>query len=67
MNRKCPICRKKVDYIDFRSAHGLQYFITPWAKIKPSSDSGTCAKHQRRIKDAIKRARYLAIMPYLSR
>jgi len=65
--RQCYFCRKKIDVIDFKDANLLQRFLTPWGKMKAGHDTGTCSKHQRRLSEAIKRARFLALMPYVRR
>ena len=63
--KQCQFCRKKVDQIDFRDVAILTKFLTPWSKIKAGRDTGTCSRHQRDLSDAIKRARYMALMPYV--
>lgn len=63
--RQCNFCRKKVSYIDFRDVNTLSKYLTPWSKMKAGRDTGTCAKHQRQLTDAIKRARFMALMPYV--
>ncbi len=63
--KQCQFCRKKIDYLDFRDSNLLMKFLTPWSKIKPARDTGTCAKHQRMLTDAIKHARFMALMPYV--
>lgn len=65
--KQCQFCRKKVDYIDFRDVNTLIKFLTPWNKMKAARDTGTCSKHQRILSDAIKRARFMALMPYVKR
>ncbi|OGD57180.1 30S ribosomal protein S18 [Candidatus Berkelbacteria bacterium RBG_13_40_8] len=65
--RQCYFCRKKIDVIDFKDVNLLQRYLTPWAKMKAAHDTGTCAKHQRRLAEAIKRARFMALMPYVKR
>lgn len=65
--KSCFFCRKKVDYIDFRNSQALSRFMTSWSKIKGGKDTGTCAKHQRKLTQAIKRARFMAMLPYLTR
>ncbi len=52
---------------DYKDANTLQRFLTPWSKIKEGKDTGVCAKHQRILGREIKRARYLALLPYTSR
>jgi small subunit ribosomal protein S18 len=65
--KQCQFCRKKVDFIDFRDVNTLTKFLTPWSKMKSARDTGTCAKHQRRLSEAIKRARYMGLLPYVKR
>ena len=65
--KKCQFCRKKVTVIDFKDTQTLQKFLTPWTKMRAGRDTGTCAKHQRRLSEAIKRARYMALLPYVRR
>ncbi len=68
MSRKeCYFCRKKLSEIDYRDTALLSRYLGFWAKIKPAHDTGVCAKHQRRLEEAIKRARYLGLMPYTTR
>ena len=52
---------------DYKDVSTLQRYITPWGKIKEGRDTGTCAKCQRQLTKAIKRARFLALMPYTTR
>ena len=63
---KCWFCRKSIITIDYKDPN-IGRYLTNWGKIKPGSDSRVCAKHQRRLSEAIKRARFLALLPYLSR
>ncbi len=63
--RQCQFCRKKIDYIDFRDTNTLTKYLTAWSKIKPARDTGNCARHQRMLTDAIKRSRFMALMPYV--
>lgn len=65
--KECYFCRHNIEEIDFTNAALLSRFLSPWAKIKSGSESGLCPKHQRRLAKAIKKARYLAIIPYVSR
>ena len=59
-----PFCETRVRFIDYKDDRTLGRFITDHGKILPSRLSGTCARHQRQLSTAIKRARYLAIIPY---
>ncbi len=65
--RKDCFFTKKNITPDYKDVATLQRYITPWGKIKEAKDTGTCAKCQRRLSDAIKRARFLALMPYTVR
>jgi len=60
----CRFCVDKDLDIDYKNDSILQYFVTERGKIIPRRISGTCAKHQRRLTKAIKRARNVALMPY---
>ena len=68
-NRKrkkvCIFCADKVAYIDYKDAK-LRKFISERGKILPRRISGTCAKHQRELNPAIKRARHAALLPYIT-
>ncbi|MFC1555682.1 30S ribosomal protein S18 [candidate division KSB1 bacterium] len=64
--RICRFCEAKTEYIDYRDEKLLMKFTTEQGKIIPRRISGTCAKHQRQLVRAIKRARQLAIIPYIS-
>ena len=62
--RFCRFCADKVKTIDYKDVKRLEAFITERGKIVSSRISGNCAKHQRRIAEAIKLARFLSLMPY---
>jgi len=62
----CAFCTGKVDVIDYKRPELLRRFLTDRGKIKPRRRTGTCAKHQRRLAVAIKRARHLALLPYVA-
>ena len=55
-----------IEYIDFKNEKKLMRFTTEQGKIIPRRTSGTCAKHQRQLTRAIKRARHLALMPFIA-
>lgn len=63
--KACPFCEGRTRYVDFKDDRGLGRFITDHGKILPSRLSGVCARHQRQLATAIKRARFLALVPYL--
>ena len=61
----CVFCADKVDFIDYKDSAKLRKFISERGKIMPRRISGTCAKHQRELNTAIKRARQVALLPYV--
>ena len=61
----CFFCRDKVEYIDYKDSAKLRPYITDRGKISPRRKTGTCARHQRALTTAIKRARHLALIPYV--
>ena len=69
-NRKrrkvCYFCSEKIALIDFKDTTLLRTYISERAKILPRRVSGTCAKHQRQLTTAIKRARHMSLLPYIS-
>ena len=60
----CLFCRDKIEDIDYKNPVPLRPYISDRGKIAPRRKTGTCAKHQRRLTLAIKRARHLALLPY---
>jgi small subunit ribosomal protein S18 len=62
----CKFCVDKIHYVDYKDTRLLQGFILERAKILPRRISGTCARHQRMVQQAIKRARHLALVPFTS-
>ena len=62
----CIFCEDKIDYIDYKDTNRLRKFISERGKILPRRVSGACAKHQRQVTVAIKRARVVALLPYIS-
>ncbi len=62
----CSFCKDKVKTIDYKDPVKLRHYISDRAKIEPRRRSGTCAKHQRLLAMAVKRARYLALLPYVT-
>ena len=63
--KSCPFCETRVRFIDFKDDRTLGRFLTDTGKILPSRLSGVCARHQRQLAVSIKRARYLALIPYI--
>ncbi|MGQ0568758.1 MAG: 30S ribosomal protein S18 [Armatimonadota bacterium] len=62
--KNCAFCVEKVKEIDFKDSLRIRRFVTDRGKILPRRVSGNCAKHQRLLAVAIKRARELALLPY---
>ena len=60
----CPLCANKELVLDYKNADQLKKFINDKGKILPRRATGACAKHQRDITIAVKRARQIAILPY---
>ena len=60
----CVFCQEKVGEIDYKDVNRLKKFITEAGKILPRRMSGTCAKHQRELSTAIKRARIASLLPF---
>lgn len=61
----CTFCVDKVDHIDYKDVNRLRRFMTEKGKILPRRQTGVCAKHQRTLAVAIKRARHMALLPYV--
>ena len=61
----CSFCRDKVKDIDYKDPLQLRSYVSDRGKIEPRRKTGTCAKHQRILAMAIKRARHLALLPYV--
>lgn len=62
----CMFCKDKVEFIDYKDVNKLKKYITESGKISPKRATGTCARHQRELAIAIKRARTVALLPYTS-
>ncbi len=62
----CEYCANKEAVIDYKDSNALRKYISERGKILPRRITGTCAKHQRAITIAVKRARQIAVLPYIS-
>jgi small subunit ribosomal protein S18 len=60
----CICCQEKINHVDYKQTDILRKFVSGQFKILSSSRSGLCQKHQRKVANAIKLARYMALMPY---
>jgi small subunit ribosomal protein S18 len=63
----CRFCADKVDFIDYKDVRILRSFITERGKVFPSRMTGTCAKHQRELSGAIKKARNIALLSFMEK
>ncbi|NIR44832.1 MAG: 30S ribosomal protein S18 [Gemmatimonadetes bacterium] len=63
--KACHLCESKISVVDYKDEQLLSRFVTERGKIVPSRITGTCAPHQRQLTRAIKRGRYLALIPYV--
>jgi small subunit ribosomal protein S18 len=63
--KTCRFCEEKTTHIDYKQVDMLRSFLTDRGKIRPRRQTGTCAKHQRQLAVAIKRARHLALLPFV--
>ncbi len=63
--KTCPVCEAGVRVVDYKDERTLGRFLTDRGKILPSRLSGMCARHQRQLSTAIKRARQLLLLPYI--
>ncbi len=64
--RVCAFCEEKLDTLDYKDVNRIKKFISERGKILPRRISGTCAKHQRAVTTAVKRARHIALVPYVN-
>ena len=60
----CIFCVDKIKYIDYKDINRLRRYLSDRAKIEPRRKSGVCAKHQRKLTTALKRARHMALLPF---
>ncbi|MFH0819906.1 MAG: 30S ribosomal protein S18 [bacterium] len=65
--KNCYFCLNAEQRVDYKDAQILRRFLSSYAKIRPRRKSGLCAKHQRKMAEAIKRARIMALIPFLKR
>ena len=63
--RVCGFCVDKVEHIDYKDVARLRRYLSDRAKIEPRRKTGTCARHQRALSVALKRARHMALLPYI--
>ncbi len=61
----CPFCKEKVEEIDYKDIGRIRRFLSGRGKILSSKLTGVCSKHQRMLARAVKRARFLALLPFI--
>ncbi|MFA5927088.1 MAG: 30S ribosomal protein S18 [Patescibacteria group bacterium] len=65
--KKCLFCKAKLtEEIDYKNVTALTRYLNRWNQIESAGRTGNCAKHQRQLTQAIKRARHLALMPFVA-
>ena len=62
----CSFCVDRVEHVDYKDTSRLRRFLSERSKILPRRMTGTCARHQRDLTEAIKRARHLALLPFVT-
>lgn len=65
VNKSCYLCEYKISYLDYKDVALLRRFMSPHAKILGSKRTGTCRVHQRVVQTALKRARQMALLPFV--
>ena len=64
--RPCILCEQKISYVDYKDTQFLRRFMSPHAKILGRKRTGSCQKHQKLITQALKRARHMALLPFVA-
>lgn len=64
--KPCPYCKDKIDQVDYKDIDGLRRFISEKGKMRSRRITGACRRHQNQIARAVKRARELALLPYVA-
>jgi small subunit ribosomal protein S18 len=64
--KSCYFCREKIDEIDYKNVNQLRRYISEKGKIRSRRITGACRRHQRQVSLAVKRAREMALLPYVS-
>lgn len=62
--RLCQFCAEKVTFIDYKQTDIVKRHVTEQGKMRPRRETGTCARHQRMVARAVKRARHMALIPF---
>jgi ribosomal protein S18 len=64
--KPCVFCTEKISYVDYKDTQFLRRFMSPHAKILSGKKNGNCGKHQRMVSKALKQARHMALLPFVS-
>jgi small subunit ribosomal protein S18 len=64
--KPCPYCKEKIEQVDWKDVDMLRRFVSERGKIRSRRISGTCRRHQNQVSRAVKRARELALLPYVA-
>ena len=64
--KPCPYCKDKIEHVDYKDVAGLRRFISERGKIRSRRITGACRRHQSQIANAVKRAREVALLPYVA-
>jgi small subunit ribosomal protein S18 len=65
--KQCYFCQNNINEVDYKEEQLLRRFINSYGKIFPKKRTGVCARHQRKLAVAIKRARIMALLPFINR
>lgn len=63
--KSCTLCEDKVERVDYKDANLLDRYLTDRGKILPRRATGACSRHQKQVAEAVKRARFLALIPFI--
>ena len=63
--KKCKFCEDKMHYVDYKNVRLLDNYVTDRGKMLPRKLTGNCARHQRKVEDAVKNARVMALLPFV--
>lgn len=63
--KRCSYCREKTDYIDYKNTDDLKLHLSDRGKLRPQRTTGFCRRHQSQLATAVKRARELALLPFV--
>lgn len=66
-DRRCHFCQVNAQAVNYKDTNTLRRYLSSFGKIVPTKRSGVCVWHQRKLTNAIKRARFMALLPYLVR